>query len=53
LIPSIGGVFEVSVDGSLLYSKKATGRHADYDQVLESLRKHLLSRATERGEGTR
>jgi len=25
LVPSHGGVFEVSVDGQLVYSKKATG----------------------------
>jgi selT/selW/selH-like putative selenoprotein len=31
LIPSKGGVFEVEVDGELIYSKKATDRHADYD----------------------
>ncbi len=31
LIPSSGGVFEVTVDGDLVYSKKATGRHADYE----------------------
>jgi len=33
LIPSDGGVFEVSVDGQLVYSKKATGRHAEYPEV--------------------
>ena len=31
LIPSRGGVFEVSVDEELIYSKAATGRHADYE----------------------
>jgi selenoprotein W-related protein len=31
LVPSRGGVFEVSVDGELVYSKKETGRHADYE----------------------
>jgi selenoprotein W-related protein len=30
LIPSRGGVFEITVDGELVYSKAATGRHADY-----------------------
>ena len=38
LIPSRGGVFEVEVDGQLVYSKKATGRHAEYDEVLKSVR---------------
>ena len=31
LVPASGGVFEVSVDGDLIYSKKETGRHADYE----------------------
>lgn len=38
LIPSRGGVFEVTVDGDLIYSKKATGEHADYDDVAPHLR---------------
>ncbi len=38
LIPSRGGVFEVVVDERLIYSKKQTGRHADYDEVLASVR---------------
>lgn len=32
LIPSRGGVFEVTVDGRLVYSKAATKVHADYDR---------------------
>jgi selenoprotein W-related protein len=31
LIPSSGGVFEVTVGDKLVYSKKATGRHAEYE----------------------
>jgi selenoprotein W-related protein len=31
LIPGSGGLFEVAVDGELVYSKKATGRHAEYE----------------------
>ncbi len=31
LIPSRGGVFEVTVDGTLVFSKLATDRHADYE----------------------
>jgi len=31
LVPSKGGVFEVDVDGRPVYSKKATGRHAEYE----------------------
>jgi selenoprotein W-related protein len=37
LIPSSGGVFEVEVDGRLLYSKQATGRHADYAEVVQAV----------------
>lgn len=36
--PSRGGVFEVTVGGELLFSKKATGRHAEYDDVLKKIR---------------
>lgn len=38
IVPSSGGVFEVEVDGTLVYSKKSTGRHAEYDEVLQSVR---------------
>lgn len=33
LIPSGGGRFEVEVDGRLIYSKKATGRHAEPGEI--------------------
>jgi len=39
IIPSRGGVFEVMADDDLVYSKKATGRHAEPDDVLVPLRK--------------
>lgn len=29
LIPSGGGCYEISVDGRLVFSKRATGRHID------------------------
>jgi selenoprotein W-related protein len=32
------GVFDVEVDGELLYSKRATGRHAEPGEVLELFR---------------
>ncbi len=38
VIPSRGGVFEVTVDGHQVFSKKRTGRHADYDEVLAAVR---------------
>jgi selenoprotein W-related protein len=41
LIPSRGGVFEVTLDDEPMYSKKETGRHAEYDEVLRALRRHL------------
>jgi selenoprotein W-related protein len=31
LIPSTGGVFEVTIDGTLVYSKKETKQHAEYE----------------------
>lgn len=38
LITSSGGVFEVVVDGDLVYSKKETGTHAEYEQVAGPIR---------------
>lgn len=35
LVPGSGGVFEVVVDGELIYSKKQLGRHAEPGEVLE------------------
>lgn len=37
LIPSGGGVFEVVVDGKLVYSKKKTGEFPDESELLENL----------------
>jgi selenoprotein W-related protein len=41
LIPSDGGRFEFSVDGELVFSKKALGRHADEGEVMDLLKKRL------------
>ena len=38
LVMGSKGVFDVEVDGSLLYSKKATGRHAKEGEVLDLFR---------------
>jgi selenoprotein W-related protein len=38
LIPSSGGVFEVTRDGRLLFSKKASRRHAEPGEVLRLVR---------------
>jgi len=36
--PSSGGVFEVTVDGTLVFSKKALNRHAEPGEILELIR---------------
>jgi len=38
LVPSSGGVFEVTRDGVTLFSKKALGRHARPGEVAALLR---------------
>jgi selenoprotein W-related protein len=38
LIPSSGGVFEVNVDGELVFSKKASRRHAEPGEVVRLIR---------------
>jgi selenoprotein W-related protein len=38
LIPSSGGVFEVTVDGKLVFSKKAGRRHAEPGEVVRLIR---------------
>ncbi len=37
LIPSGGGVFEVTIDGDLVWSKKATKKHPTYEQIREAV----------------
>jgi selT/selW/selH-like putative selenoprotein len=37
LVESSGGLFEVSVDGKLVFSKKATKRHAEPGEVLKAI----------------
>jgi len=41
LIKSKGGVFEVKLDGSPIYSKKALGRFPDPGEVEELLRHQI------------
>ena len=41
LIPSRGGVFEVIAGDKLIYSKLATGEHAEYEDVATPLREIL------------
>lgn len=38
IIPSTGGIFEVSLDGKLIFSKKQLGRFPEKGEVLELVR---------------
>jgi selenoprotein W-related protein len=38
LVPGSGGVFEVSIDGATVFSKKRAGRHAQPGEVVEAVR---------------
>lgn len=41
LVPSGGGVFEVTLGGEVVFSKKKVGRHAEPGEVVELLRRRL------------
>ncbi len=41
LIPSGGGVHEVTANGKLIYSKKQTGRQPTPEEIVEAVRKLL------------
>ena len=41
LIPGVGGIFDVIVDGDLIYSKAETGRHAEDGEVAALVRERL------------
>ncbi|RME94393.1 MAG: SelT/SelW/SelH family protein [Verrucomicrobia bacterium] len=41
LIPSTGGVFEVSVNGQSVYSKKATGEFPDEEALVRKIKSLL------------
>ena len=41
LVPSRGGVFEFSLNGELLFSKKELGRHAEIDEIRKLLNARL------------
>jgi len=45
MVPSDGGRFEVTVNGTLLYSKLQTGRHAEPGEVVKLVRAHLRRKA--------
>ena len=39
LVQSSGGLFEVAVDGTTVFSKKAAGRHAAPGEVLQAIKR--------------
>lgn len=41
IIPSSGGVFEVRVNGELVFSKKALGRHAEDGEIRAAVLRKL------------
>ena len=43
LVPSSGGVFEVSVNGQKIYSKQETGQFPEPDAMLKAVRARLGS----------
>ena len=50
LVTGSKGVFDVEVDGDMLYSKHATGRHAEPGEVLELFRERYARDITPYGE---
>ena len=42
LVTGSGGVFDVEVDGNLLFSKKVVGRHATPGEVLLLFRERIV-----------
>ncbi|MBL0388162.1 Rdx family protein [Tumebacillus sp. ITR2] len=43
LLPSKGGVYEITCNGELIYSKKSLGRFPEDGEVLEILRQKIFS----------
>jgi selenoprotein W-related protein len=41
LRPSSGGRYEVTIDGELVYSKKAIGKHTTNQAMVEEVRRRL------------
>lgn len=41
LIPGTSGIFDVHVDGNLIFSKDAVDRHAEDGEVLRLFREHI------------
>jgi len=38
LIPSSGGVHEITMDGNLIFSKKETGRHPEINEIIDMIK---------------
>ena len=49
LVTGSKGIFDVEVDGKMLYSKHTEGRHANPGEILERFRKLLPSNVNEYG----
>jgi selenoprotein W-related protein len=47
LVTASSGTFDVEVDGELIYSKKAVGRHAEPGEVLAIFRERIVPGVTE------
>jgi selenoprotein W-related protein len=45
LRPSSGGRYEVTVNGELVYSKLATGKHTTNETIIEEVRERLPAQA--------
>jgi selenoprotein W-related protein len=45
LLPSQGGVFEVTLDGALIFSKRATGRFPEPDEIKPHLERRSSAAA--------
>ncbi len=41
LVPASGGTFDVVLDGDVVFSKKAAGRHAEPGEVMALLADHM------------
>ena len=50
LVTGGAGIFDVEIDGELLYSKHATGRHAEPGEVLALFRERYGAGITPYGE---
>ena len=44
LVPATGGVFELVLDGDLVYSKMETGKFPDEAWAVETVRKRLAKK---------